>query len=83
MSWRRLIFWQFILLLSLYGLGMLFVRLHMTQMAYQFDEKKDYERSLMEEQMRLRLDLNRSLSPVQLKDLDFVEPEPEQVVMIP
>jgi len=67
----------------IYGLSMIVIRLHITQMAYAFDEMKAYERSLKEEQLRLRASLARSLSPENLHAKDYQEPNPGQVVKIP
>ena len=66
-----------------YLLGMLVIRLHMTQLAYTFEESKEYERSLKEEQRRLKASLAQELSLENLGRLDFLEPEAEKVVFIP
>lgn len=81
-TWNFL-FAQIVTYTLLFSLSLLFIRLHITQMAYRFEERKDYERSLMEEQMRLRLELYQALSPLQFEKRDFKEPLPEEVVRIP
>jgi hypothetical protein len=79
--------WKFLLLLPvsavLYGLCMLALRLHTTQMAYQFYELKTYERSLKEENLRLKVELAEYLSPLQGKNSEWKIPEPDEVVLIP
>jgi hypothetical protein len=67
----------------LYCGAMIVVRLSITQMAYQFEELKNYERSLKEEQLRLRASVSRKLSPQAWKLKGFTEPAPHQVVVIP
>lgn len=64
----------------LYGLIMMVVRLHLTQLAYHFDELKAYERSLKEEQLRLRAQISEALSPDRLKIEGFQEPQVSQVL---
>lgn len=66
-----------------YVLAMLLIRLHITQQAYVFDDLKDYERSLKEEQRRLRLEIAELLSPDYLKMKGFEEPQPDQIARIP
>lgn len=68
---------------SFTGLSTLVVRLHVTQLAYEFDALKSYERSLQEEQLRLRAELAEDLSPSKLSHPEFIEPEPSQVVRLP
>lgn len=67
----------------LYSAAMIVLRLRMTEMGYQFEELKSYERILKEEQLRLRAELARKLSPQQLRLQGFAEPEARQVVVIP
>lgn len=67
----------------LYSSAMMVIRLKMTEMAYTFEELKSYERSLREEQVRLRAEVSQRLSPAQLKLKGFSEPMPKQVVVIP
>lgn len=67
----------------LYGLLMLGIRLHLNQMAYQFDERKAYERTLKEHQRRLEAKLLERLSPGHESFQSFQEPKPEEVVRIP
>lgn len=74
---------SFLLHIILYGVLAIVIRLHMTQMAYQFHELKAYERSLKEEELRLRAELARELSPNFMKLDEFKAPEPDQVVVIP
>lgn len=69
--------------LMFFGLSMLVIRLHMTQLAYEFEDLKSYERSLKEEQLRLRSKIAEHLSPNQAYSKDYVEPRPDQVVLIP
>lgn len=69
--------------LILYATGMIVVRLKMTETAYQFEEAKSYERSLKEEQQRLRARISTSEHPLSLKLKDFQEPHPQQIVRIP
>jgi hypothetical protein len=69
--------------LGFFGLSMLVIRLHMTQLAYEFEDLKNYERSLKEEQLRLRLRIAEALSPNQAHSKEFQEPRPDQVVVIP
>jgi hypothetical protein len=66
-----------------YSAAMIVLRLRMTEMGYQFEELKTYERSLKEEQLRLRANLAKKLSPQQLRLQGFAEPESRQVVAIP
>lgn len=67
----------------LYSASMVVLRLRMTELGYQFEELKTYERSLKEEQLRLRAELARKLSPQQLRLQGFSEPEARQVMVIP
>ena len=67
----------------LYSASMIILRLRMTEMGYQFEELKTAERGLKEEQLRLRAELARKLSPQVLKLQGFSEPEAKQVVIIP
>ena len=66
-----------------YSTAMIVIRLQMTNMAYEFEEMKGYERSMKEEQRRLRARLAKELSPENIKVEGFSEPRPEQVVVIP
>lgn len=80
--------WKAVLLslvfnLILYGVFAIVIRLHMTQQAYQFYELKAYERSLKEEELRLRAELARALSPSHMSLENFREPQSNQVVKIP
>lgn len=77
--------WGVIALIGLlfYGLSMLVIRLHTTQMAYQFHELKTYERSLKEENLRLKAELAEFLSPNANKDEAWKLPEPSEMVRIP
>jgi len=67
----------------LYSIAMIVIRLHMTQMAYQFDQVKEYERSLQEEQLRLRARLAEALSPHHLDLFGLQTPQPSQLRRIP
>jgi len=69
--------------LIIYSATMIVVRLKMTAMAYEFDELKASERSMKEEQARLRALISEKLSPDKMFLEDFSEPNPEQVVVIP
>lgn len=73
----------FLLGFLLYGLSMLVIRLHTTQMAYQFYELKTYERSLKEENLRLKAELAEFLGPDKDKDQAWKLPEPAEMVRIP
>jgi len=66
-----------------YGLGMIIVRLSLTQTAYSFEEAKSEERELREEQVRLRARISERLSPRSLQRLGFAEPQPGQIVELP
>ncbi len=66
-----------------YAVGMMVIRLRITQLAYEYEELKKYERNAHEEQLRLRATLAKRLSPVHKNFKDFREPEPNQIVMIP
>jgi hypothetical protein len=68
---------------AVYSVTMIVVRLQMTEMAYRFDAAKKDERSLQEEQMRLRSELARLLNPKSMKVADLQEPGPNQVRVIP
>jgi len=66
-------------------LSMLVIRLHMTQLAYQFYELKSYERSLKEENLRLKAELAGYLSP-NFSEKGFEgwkQPEPHELRLIP
>lgn len=67
----------------LYATGMIVVRLKMTETAYQFEEAKTYERSLREEQQRLRAKISFELPSLTTNLKDFQEPDPRQIVRIP
>ncbi|MBN8555326.1 MAG: hypothetical protein J0L93_07775 [Deltaproteobacteria bacterium] len=72
----------------LYCGAMIVIRLSITQMAYQFEELKNYERSLKEEQLRLRAGVSKKISPAlselrSWKEKGFAEPAHNQVVVIP
>ena len=72
----------------LYCGAMIIVRLSITQMAYQFEELKNYERSLKEEQLRLRAVVSKKMAPAvselkSWKEKGFAEPNHHQVVVIP
>lgn len=69
--------------LAIWGLGMLAVRLHLTQLAYEFESLKRYERSLKEEEIRLRALLAEKFSLDRLQSDDLVSPQPDQVVRLP
>lgn len=66
-----------------YGAGMIIIRLKMTETAYQFEEAKSYERTLREEQQRLRLKISESSGPDRMRLKNFQEPHPSQVTRIP
>ncbi len=66
-----------------WGLASLVIRLHLTQMAYEFDTMKRYQRSLKEEELRLRAELAERLSISHIHSPQFREPEPDQVVRLP
>lgn len=55
----------------------------MTQLAYSFEEKKEFERSLKEEQRRLKASIAEKLSLENLKTSEFEEPSANHVVFIP
>lgn len=73
--------------LLLYSTLMIVIRLKITELGYEFEEVKGYERALREEQLVLRADLARKLSVQHLKDRwkerGYDEPEPKQIVVIP
>lgn len=80
----RFSLFSFAIGLALYSLGMIFVRLHMTQQAYQFRELKSQERSLIEEQQRLKVFIAESLAERKLlAEESFLAPPPEKVVRLP
>lgn len=81
-TWKKISF-SLLLHIIAYGFLAIVIRLHMTQQAYQFHELKAYERSLKEEELRLRAKLAEALSPSRLKLEDYIAPQPEQVVRIP
>jgi len=66
-----------------FSLSMIAIRLHLTQLAYSFDDMKEYERSLKEEQLRMRAQLAEKLSPHHLYLDGFQEPKSDQVRVIP
>ncbi|TVQ79537.1 MAG: hypothetical protein EA369_04410 [Bradymonadales bacterium] len=67
----------------LYGLITLGIRLHMTQLAYQFFDLKSYERSLKEENLRLKAELAEALSPKASWKSGWKVPEPSQLRRLP
>ncbi len=71
----------------LYSVLTIIVRLRYTELGYQFEEAKSYERALEEEQVKLRSELSTRLSRSDLRSLkefkDFKEPEPHQITVIP
>jgi hypothetical protein len=71
----------------LYSSLMILIRLKITELGYEFEETKAYERALREEQLVLRADLANRLSVRGLKKRweakGFAEPEPKQIVVIP
>ena len=69
--------------LLLYSLGMIIVRIKMTETAYQFEEYKSAQRALQEEQIRLKVKISERLAVSRLKLKDFSEPSPDQVREIP
>lgn len=69
--------------LLVYALGMIIIRLQMTQTAYVFEETKRMERSLHEEQMRLKVRIAQSLQEHKAWLQDFREPDPRQVIRMP
>lgn len=89
MKRKRSKFFLFLILggLFLYSASMIVVRLHYTELGYRFEEVKSYERALQEEQVSLRAQLSKRLSPQELKERhqvkDFAEPEAHQIVVIP
>lgn len=78
LKWTASILGAFIL----YSSAMIILRLRMTEMGYEFEDQNK-ERSLKEEQLRLRADLAKMLSPTSLRLKGFAEPEASQVVAIP
>lgn len=66
-----------------YSALMIVIRLKIMETAYQFEEAKAEERSLREEQQRLRVKISERLAPGRLKAVGFQEPEPSQIVLIP
>ena len=68
---------------AVYSVSMIVIRLQMTEMAYRFESAKKDERSLQEEQMRLRSELARLLNPKNTKVSALQEPGPNQVKVIP
>lgn len=68
--------------LGLYFLSLLAIRLHITQMAYQFTDLKSYERSLIEEQRRLRVGISEKISALAGADQEFRDPRIEQVKVL-
>lgn len=69
--------------LVLWGLAGLVIRLHLTQLAYEFEVLKRYHRSLKEEEIRLRAKVAEELSLSQIKSDVYREPTPDQVVRMP
>ena len=71
----------------LYVTTMMVVRLEMTSLAYDFDDVKNNERALREEQLRLQAMISRKLSDSQQRKIwreqGYEEPSPTQVVIIP
>lgn len=71
----------------LYCLAMIVVRLRITELAYEFDDAKNDERALKEEQVRLRAEIGKLLTSNdfrrQMKAQGFAEPEPNQIQRIP
>lgn len=68
---------------AIYSICMIVIRLQMTEMAYRFEAAKKDERSLQEEQMRLRSELAQLLNPGKMKVTSLQEPGPQQVRVIP
>ncbi|MDB5037995.1 MAG: hypothetical protein JWQ35_1523 [Bacteriovoracaceae bacterium] len=71
----------------LYSALMIIIRLRITELGYEFEEAKAYERELREEQLKLRVDLADLVSEKRIKSRisvkGFAEPEPKQIVVIP
>jgi hypothetical protein len=79
----KLIIFSLFLGVAVYSVTMIVVRLQMTELAYRFEAAKKDERSLQEEQMRLRSELARLLNPKNMKVSTLQEPGPNQVRVIP
>jgi len=69
--------------LVFYSVGMIIVRIKMTETAYEFEDHKSNQRALEEEQVRLKMKISERLSVSKLKLKDFSEPTPEQIIEIP
>lgn len=67
----------------LYVVMAIVIRLHITQLAYQFQDLKAYERSLKEEQVRLKSELAKVLALEVKSQSSYRIPEPHQVIRIP
>ena len=67
----------------IYSGSLIIIRLKMTQKGYAFEQLKEYERALKEEQLRLKAKLAGALSPARFKVEGFKEPEPHQIIRIP
>ena len=67
----------------IYSASLILIRLRMTAMAYKFEELKERERAMEEEQLKLKALLAEKLSPAKLILEGYSEPEPDQIVVIP
>ena len=83
----RLIFFTLLGGFLLYTTLMMIIRLQVTELGYEFEEAKIFERNLREEQVRLQAEISRNLSQTQRRkmwrDLGYRDPEPQQMVVIP
>lgn len=66
-----------------YLIAIMLIRLQLTHMAYSFEDLKVYERSLQEEQTRLRSQIAKTLMARPGWIEGFQEPTPEQIRRIP
>lgn len=69
--------------ICLYVVMAIVIRLHITQLAYQFQDLKAYERSLKEEQVRLKSELAKILALEAKSQASYQIPNPIQVVRVP
>jgi hypothetical protein len=83
MGKKKIIFASLGVFFVLYVVLSIVVRLHITQMAYRFQDLKAYERSLKEEQVRLKAELAKTFAVEKLSLSSYQLPDPTQIVRIP
>ena len=83
MGMKKIIIVSAGLFICLYVVMAIVIRLHITQLAYQFQDLKAYERSLKEEQVRLKSELAKILALEAKSQASYQIPNPIQVVRVP